>query len=374
MRILYILNTLATGGTERQVVTLAARLQSRGHTVEIVSLRAPAAQEFLSQVPVHRLGIRKDPFTLSRAIVRGVRVLRVFRPDVVVANNFHGNLLARVLRIFVPRAALVSVIHNVYEGGTLRMLALRLTDGLSDASVAVCRAAAEIAVQRHVVQAGKCSAIPNAVDCSRFTPDAERRAQARAQSALHDEFVWLAVGRLAPAKNYTALLRTFAHVCVHAPHARLWIAGNGNEDYAENLRRTAHELNLDERVRWLGMARDVAALLDAADGFVLASAWEGMPMALAEAMAMEKPIVATDVGGVRELAGDCAGLVIPGEAARLADAMLRTMRATPEARLELGRAARERVVQHFSLEQTTARWEALFQRLLRARAGRIVHG
>jgi glycosyltransferase involved in cell wall biosynthesis len=62
--------------------------------------------------------------------------------------------------------------------------------------------------------------------------------------------------------------------------------------------------DLGNSVRWLGLRRDMPALLDAADGFVLSSAWEGMPLAVGEAMAMEKSVVATDVGGVRELMGD----------------------------------------------------------------------
>ena len=62
-------------------------------------------------------------------------------------------------------------------------------------------------------------------------------------------------------------------------------------------------------MRWLGLRRDMPALLDAADGFVSGSAWEGMPLAVGEAMVMEKPIVATDVGGVRELVGDAGAIV-----------------------------------------------------------------
>ena len=79
------------------------------------------------------------------------------------------------------------------------------------------------------------------------------------------------------------------------------------------------------------------ALLDAADGFVLASAWEGMPLAVGEAMAMEKPVVATDVGGVRELVGDAGVIVSAKDPEGLAQAMLELMRRTSEARCALGR-------------------------------------
>jgi glycosyltransferase involved in cell wall biosynthesis len=106
------------------------------------------------------------------------------------------------------------------------------------------------------------------------------------------------------------------------------------------------------------------ALLDAADGFVLASAWEGMPLAVGEAMAMEKPVVATDVGGVRELVGE-AGVMVPAKNPEaLAEAMLDLMRSTPEARGALGRLARERIAARFSIDAKADEWEALYRAVL----------
>jgi glycosyltransferase involved in cell wall biosynthesis len=117
-------------------------------------------------------------------------------------------------------------------------------------------------------------------------------------------------------------------------------------------------------VRWLGLRRDIPALLDAADGFVLGSAWEGMPLALGEAMAMEKPVVATDVGGVRELVGE-AGVTVPAkDSDALAEAMLATMRQSEAARAAQGRAARERIVRSFSMDAKADEWEALYPSML----------
>src|ERR1019366_2166487 len=112
----------------------------------------------------------------------------------------------------------------------------------------------------------------------------------------------------------------------------------------------AQAAELGTSVRWLGLRRDMPALLDAADGFVLASAWEGMPLVVGEAMAMEKPVVATDVGGVRELVGE-AGVIVPAKNPQaLAESMLDLMQSTPEARGVLGRAARERIAASFSID------------------------
>ena len=107
------------------------------------------------------------------------------------------------------------------------------------------------------------------------------------------------------------MLEAFGRVRERRAEARLWIAG------AEWRSGGA------EGVSWLGMRGDVAGLMDGADGFVLSSRWEGMPLAVAEAMAMEKPVVATDVGGVRELVGECGVLV--GDVGGLAEAMVEVM-------------------------------------------------
>jgi len=117
-------------------------------------------------------------------------------------------------------------------------------------------------------------------------------------------------------------------------------------------------------VRWLGLRRDISALLDAVDAFVLASAWEGMPLAVGEAMAMGKPVVATDVGGVRELVGTAGLRVPPRNAQALAEAMISLMRATDEDRQTLSSLARARIKQQFSMEAKADEWERLYQALL----------
>ena len=121
---------------------------------------------------------------------------------------------------------------------------------------------------------------------------------------------------------------------------------------------------MGDSVRWLGLRRDLPALLDAADGFVMASAWEGMPLALGEAMAMETPVVATDVGGTRELVGD-AGAVVPSRAPdALAVAMLDLMHKTPEDRHKQGLAERRRICRSFNMDTKADEWEALYRTVL----------
>lgn len=359
MRIVYMLTSLGVGGTERLALALAARMVERGHQVELVVLRR-LGEEWTTELPVIQLELRKTPPSALAGLLRARRCLSAFRPDLVHSHGFHANLLARALRLLAPGPALIATVHNVYEGGALRMLAYRATDRLSDCTTAVSAAVARRFIEAGAIAQQRCLVMQNAIETAEFQPDAARRAAMRAAMDAGENFVWLAAGRIAAGKDYPTLLRAFAQVYAAAPLARLWIAGESRAGQERALPAMAAKLGLSGSVRWLGLRRDMPALLDAADGFVSSSAWEGMPLSIAEAMAMEKPVVATGVGGVRELVGD-AGAVVPArDREALAAAMAGMMRCTAEERRTLGYAARQRIAQHFSLQTRAAEWEDLY--------------
>jgi glycosyltransferase involved in cell wall biosynthesis len=361
MRIAYMLTSLGMGGAERQVVALAARMKERGHAVALILLRERQPEEWPTTVELVCLEMRKTPVSLLAGLLRARRWLRDFRPELIHSHVFPANVAARLLRISFP-AAVLSTVHNVYEGSWPRMLAYRLTDGLSRRTAFVSQAAADRYARLKAVPAHKTSVLTNGIDLAEFAPSAERRAQLRARMGAGEEFVWLAAGRIVPAKDFPNLLRAFARVRADLPAAQLWIAGESLEAGSSAIQAQAAELGTS--VRWLGLRRDMPALLDAADGFVLASAWEGMPLVVGEAMAMEKPVAATDVGGVRELVGE-AGVIVPAKSPEaLAEAMLEMMRRTEEERRTLGRMARERIATRFSIDAKADEWEALYQALL----------
>ena len=365
MRIAYLLNSLGIGGTEREAISLAERMTGRGHTVAIMTLMAREAEEWQTTLPCVPLDMRKSPLSALAGYARGQRFLGQFKPDLVHSHGFYSNVAARLLRVVGP-VPVVSSVHNVYEGGWLRMTVYRVTDPLCRCTTAVSEAARERFVRLKAVPGGKCRVITNGIEVEEFVPDRGRRATTRGELGIGDEFLWVAAGRIAPGKDYPNLLRAFAQVRKAHPNVRLCVAGAAFGDYG-TVFALATELELNESVRWLGLRRDMAALLDAADGFVLSSAWEGMPLALGEAMAMEKPVVATNVGGVCELIRDAGVTVAAKDSTALAEAMLAMMRREPEERARLGRAARERIGAHFSMDSRTDEWEALYEAIARGR-------
>jgi glycosyltransferase involved in cell wall biosynthesis len=340
-------------------------MAARGHTVALIVLKH-ASEEWPVKLPVLRLNMRKTPLGIYRGLRFATKFVALFRPDILHSHTFPANiftrLMQRMLRGECDPPAVINTIHNVYEGGWHRMLIYRATGSLADQVTAVSKAAAERFVQCHAVPAGKMRVLTNGIDTEALLPSRGRRKQVRIDMQAGSNFVWIAIGRLAPAKDYRNLLQAFAQVRNVNRKMCLWIAGEGDPARLGNL-----EFGTDSGVHLLGLRQDVVELLDGADGYVLSSAWEGMPLALGEAMAMEKPVVATDVGGVRELVGEAGFIVAPKDSKLLAEAMLKVMELSEKQKKEIGRDARIRIQLHFSMNEKAAEWQELYAQLMTGR-------
>jgi glycosyltransferase involved in cell wall biosynthesis len=257
-----------------------------------------------------------------------------------------------------------------------RRLGYRASDWLPDAVTAVSRAVAEAHVAAAMVDPSKLSVLPNGVDVQTWRPDAAHRAATRRELGIGDGFLWFAAGRLEPVKDYPTLLAALARL---PNSATLAIAGAGW--LLDELQQLSVDLGVQERVRFLGFEADLRHWMQAADGFVLSSRWEGLPMGLLEAAACALPSVATDVPGTNEVIGPSqspgqTGWLVPAaDAFALQTAMTAVMQTSPEERYAIGERARQRVIANFSLEAVLDRWEALYTGLLQEHATpRRCHG
>lgn len=366
MRILFLITGLNYGGAETQLKELAIRLKSRGHEILVVSMIPP--QAYVGElknvgISVKTLGMRQglpDP----RAIFRLATIIRNFRPLILHSHMVHANLLARMVRMISRIPVLICTAHNINEGGRLREMAYRLTDSLCDLTTQVSKAGLHRYVQVKAVPQNKVHFIPNGVDINRFRPDEKARKKLRHEFGITDEFVWLAVGRFEEAKDYPNMIQAFSRLVKVRPDARLFIAGQGA--LKTKIERLVVELGLDDAVSFLGIRKDVPELMNAADAYVMSSAWEGFPLVLLEAAAVGLPIVATDVGGNREIVlNDQSGfLVPPQDPVSLAEAMERVMALGIEARKLMGKAGRTYVVENFSFERVIKMWEELYHEIL----------
>jgi glycosyltransferase involved in cell wall biosynthesis len=373
MKITFVSTDLNYGGAETQLVHLATRLKARGWQVQVISLMSPKAyvEELeAAGISVSSLGIRRklpDP----RPILRLARLIKNWHPQIVHSFMVHANLLARLVRLLAPTPVLICSARSIDEGGHLRELLYCLTDPLCDLTTQVSQAGLERYVRVGAVPRQKIVYIPNGVDSKRFYPNPEARARLRKELGLESAFVWLAVGRFDLPKDYPTMLQAFAQVVTKNPNAQLLIAGDG--PLRPDMEVLTRSLKLEDRIRFLGIRRDVPELMNAADAYLMSSAWEGMANVLLEASATGLPIIATDVGGNREVIidGKTGFLVPPKNPGALAQAMLHLMGMLEEERHAIGKAARQYVEANFTLDRVVDRWEALYKELL-ARKGGVI--
>lgn len=365
-QVLFLITGLDGGGAERQVVDLAIALAARGWQPAVVSLLAGGRlrdELITQQVPCTSLKMARgivDP----RAVFRLSTIVRQFRPDIVHAHMLHASLLAAVTRPFSPMRGLIATVHTMDPGNRCRRMGYRISYAACDRMTMVSEVIKTEFLAGRIVSPERVCVMRNGICPKRFQRDCSARARLRAELALGDEFVWLAVGRLEPVKDYPTLLHAFGTARMAQPLSKLLIAGSGALE--QELKQLSAALGLSESVRFLGYRQDTASLMSAADSFVLSSRWEGMPLVILEAGAAELPVVATAVGGSQEIVpeGETGFLVPPADPVTLAKTMVRVMKTDLQSRCEIGRRARAHVAAHYDLQSVVTSWERLYQQVL----------
>lgn len=358
MKVLLVITGLGMGGAEHVVVNLADALVELGHKVKIAYLTgnvivSPKNTE-IELIPI-KLNSQND---FIGAYLRLRKVVKKFKPDVVHSHMFHANTLSRLIRLTVNIPKLVSSSHNTNEGGRLRMLAYRLTDNLVHISTNVSQEAVDSLVKKRAVQSGRMLSIANGINVDYFHFDEAARKSKRTELHVTDQKLVLAVGRLNPQKDYHNLLNAIHLLKEKRQDFKFFVAGDG--PLREELILLVQKLGISKFVEFLGIRRDIPALMSASDIFVLSSAWEGFGLVIAEAMATERIVVATDCGGVSEVVGSNGFLVQPNNSTLLAQALNRALDLDDNERSIIGAAARKRIIDNYSLSANVKAYLKLY--------------
>lgn len=217
-----------------------------------------------------------------------------------------------------------------------------------------------VASARWHIPATKLLHIPNGVDVSRFRGEAGRREDGLLTGFPRYETIIGTAAPLRPEKNIGRLLRAFAALDPRSGCA-LAIAGDGVQ--LAQLRSQAADLKITDRVYFLGHVEDVPAFMRSIDIFALSSDTEQMPNSLLQAMAAGRPVVAVDVGDVRQIVTpENRVLVVPRDDARAFTSAFADLVADPQRREELGRLNQRHVSAHYSFDGMVAAYVNLFRR------------
>jgi glycosyltransferase involved in cell wall biosynthesis len=344
VRVLHVITSLGIGGAERLVLAAARGLPRDRFEQAICCLEergARAREAEAAGVPVYSV----DSFPGLRhplAFARLVRIVRRVRPTIVHTHLQSANLYGRLAARLAAVPIVIATEHNVYAAKPRRyVLVERMLARGTDAIVAV-----SVEVQRFLGRQLRVapSAIRVVHNGVALEPPSEAGAsELRARLAVGPGGVRLAtVASLTPKKGLDVLVCALARLKAAGVDCAAALAGEGAE--RRRIEASIARLGLADRVHLLGAVVNVADVLGAADLFVLPSRVEGLPLALLEAMAAGKPVIATAVGGVPEVVESNVNgvLVPPNDEAALADAIAALAR-SPEERARLGDAARRTI-------------------------------
>jgi len=364
----------ARGGLAQQVISLLDGLHREGYHVGVACdphgpIAAAARQRAL---PVCEIAISSgtSPSRVALAAAHLARAMGRLRTQIIHTHSFGATVVGVLAARLARGASLLLTIHN-YPPGAQAMRprradhrwALRLAFRYARKIITVSEALRRDLLTAHPQLAHKSITIPNGVDTRAAL--ARDPAATRAALGLSPEGPLVGmVARLAPHKGIPEFIRAARLVADALPSVQLVLAGDGP------LRRDAHslhqELDLGHRLRLLGEIESGRELIAALDLLVIPSTSEASSLVAMEAMAFEKPVVATSVGGLPEVVGDGeTGLLVrPGDPQALAHAVLTLLR-DPERAREMGQRGHRRALAHFDVHQMLELTEAVYADLLR---------
>ncbi len=384
-RVLHVIQNLDLGGAQEVVRSLVTHLPASGWTPVVATLRDGPLAEVIRAggTDVHVIRSRHHSMLSARGLIEiaGIRdALRTLCAEegisIVQTHLLRSmDFVALSLRANGGVRGVLWTVHNSrldLRADQLRdhlwllrpkrlgyRWSYRLGARLGGQFVAVSHDVGSSIVKQIRPLPDRVHVIPNGVDVDRY-PSSTPRAQVRRDLGIDESsFVLVSVAKLHEQKGHRDLLAAARLVIDGHPNVTVLLVGDG--PLRKTLEAEAAALGLAGHVRFLGTRSDVPELLAASDLFVLASHWEGLPMALLEAMASGLPSVATDVSGTREVsAPGRTGQIVPvGRPDRLAQAVTNMYKDRALARA-MGVAAREHVVRHHSVGLQAARHAALY--------------
>ena len=352
---------MAIGGAQKVLLDQARWFHDRGHKVTAVFFydKQGLQGKWQARLPFPVLTLSKigrggeligKASGLIVGLIRLWRLLRRDKFDVIEAFTYDSNLLALPLAWLGGIPVRVATHHGIIEGFPRPLE--RLHAGIINAGIAsvlVCvsnktlEQAAQVGVHRD-----RMVVIPNGIPA--MDSKADERLSTRQEIGLAEgDVLLLSVGRLVYQKGHEFLVSAMGLVSRACPPAKVAICGEGL--LRSQLEAQISVLGLADSVKLLGNRNDIERFLESADIFVLPSRWEGLPVALLEAMGMGLPVVATAVEGVEEVVQDhVQGLLVPPEEVEALASALVKLATQPETRRKMGEAARKRIAESYTID------------------------
>lgn len=366
-RICHIIDHLSLHGAQVYLAKLVRGLAECGYEQRVYGLndpRHPKIVQMMEDAGAQVRTIGKMQLLSSVGLMRLSLDLMRWRPQIVQTylrfSDVIGRVLGRLARVPVSVSVVTQPNVDKYRW---QYLLDHLTAGLSDRVVFNSEEIIDFAVAKEGVKREQVVFIPNGIDIEpKSSPDAGPMVRTRLGISAEAPVIGF-VARLYPQKGHACLLSAFGEVLHECPETVLLVVGDG--PLRSELEAQASALNIDRSVRFLGERSDLADVLDALDLYVQASLWEGMSIALMQAMLCEIPVVATSVDGTVEIIDDgvTGFLVKPGDSEALARGIIHALK-NKDAAKGIGKNGAAMVNREFSVRRMVSRFDDMYRELL----------
>lgn len=378
MKILHIINGLATGGAQRALYNLLYGGASARFECRVLSLideeddqRVIGRHIGALGVPVISLGIRGGCPTFS-SLIKLNKIVGEFKPDVIQGWMYHGNLiatLARKLSQVLPVLAW-NVRHSLSDISYEKFMTQQVIrlNRIFSSGPDVLLYNSRLSQQQHEnfgFSSINGRTIPNGIDVHKFSFSSLSRQKVRSELGIpEDALVVGHVARLHPSKDHQLLLKAAAVFARRNNNTHILLSGSG-VSAANKVLIQLVPTEIQDRFHLLGEREDVPELMSAMDILVSSSAWgEGFPNVLGESMASGVPCVATDVGDSKQIVGDTGVIVPPQSEKELITGIEKLLTLSNQERQALGNKARLRIEKKYALEAIVEQYVSLYRRLV----------
>lgn len=367
-KIILLIDRLGGGGAERVVVEIASHLPLNFECL-VVCTRDTGTSSYVDMlvekgIPIISIG-RK-----SRFDIRGFFVLRnlinTFKPDIIHSHKYGSNVIARITKLTFRKFPILICHEHTWSYNPkerTRIIINKLLSPLSDAIIAVSENDKKSLIEIEGLPADKISVIYNGIDFQRLMPSVEIADFLPTIGLDNSSFIAVVLAKLHSQKGHEVLFKALTQIIITNQNFQLLVVGEGVLE--ASLRELAHDLNIDANIKFLGFRSDIGNILAACDLVILPSFFEGHPIALLEAMAAGKIVIATNVGGVPEVIQDGkTGLLV--RANSIADLVEKTNEVInnfDDYKL-MGAEASKDIRSKFSIEKSISEYLELYSELL----------
>lgn len=376
-RILHIITDLCVAGAEMKLYKVLAACDRSRFDPAVISMRNQGDLRGPIEdlgVPVHRLGIRGSlpgPFSVARLI----RIARDFKPSLIHGWMYHGNLAAQFAAAGMrERPAVIWSVHqSLYSFDYEKRLTsqiIRLGARWSHLSDKVIYNSSTSAQQHEAIgyRADKRIVLGYGFDTNVFAPSDEARRSVRAELGVSQDAILIGLaGRYHPAKDHPNFLRAAALLRNSPEDVRFVLCGRGVDSSNRAITGLVKDLGLSDRTHLLGDRRDIPRIVASLDIAASSSNTEGFPNVVGEAMSSGVPCVVTAVSDLPLVIGNTGRAVPPRNAEALAAGLQELIALGVEGRKKLGAAARDRIIERFSLNAAVAKYETTYESVIKSR-------